>query len=415
MDVSIAVLQKDSLVNIFSYLDIEGLGAVAQVCKFWKEAREVDSLWRKFCVSVFDLHEPLQGSWEKQCQSICRWKTGKYERSSMAGRSLTFRFIDSAHSLSRLSLLEDNTAFEVVLEKDEGSSGGVFSVRDLKGRELRKITLGQQRYEIGEFALNGTTLTVVTQPPMCNGTNRGIFQFDIRTGNCLGSASVEFEQSTIQCLYVSGHEVVMAVGNNVQIWDPQQHRVIQAFQVPELHAIGHICSTQNYILCIDTESWPTNFILAINKKDPLKRIRVHEERQDFTCPQASSIIVGSTMTSSGGYCSFFTADENLHIYKEAPDDVSFRRVRTIDGFSSLSKTARMYRNWVCVNKNKEIQIFDIRTGEQIAHLEKQDWTADTDFRINTQMLILRNKNTSRVDGMFTEKTVHTVYNFGRGV
>lgn len=43
------VLNFDNLVNIFSYITPNDLTRASRVCKFWNEAADISSLWKRQC------------------------------------------------------------------------------------------------------------------------------------------------------------------------------------------------------------------------------------------------------------------------------------------------------------------------------------------------------------------------------
>jgi WD40 repeat protein len=167
----------------------------------------------------------------------------------------------------------------------------------------------------------------------------------------------------------------------VQIWDLQRPTLSQFFEIGSMREIWHVRSTPNYVVCVGSlRQTDSVSIIAVNKKDHLKEIRIEGPTDHFS------------LQSYGVFCAFLTMGGKLCVWEDLPDE-GFKLVRTISptGKSSLKATlwpgtVQMYRNWVCVSKDNVFRIFDVRTGAEIAAPRKNFVDA---FRLNGQTLLAR--------------------------
>jgi hypothetical protein len=371
--------------GIFSYLTPEDVCRAAQVCRSWNAAQKSDWLWQELARSILDLPKPLQGSWKDQCRIFHCWKTGRAKQTTLP--------VESQISHGDFGVLEDNTAFE--LSVLDPTSPLLYSVRNLaNGEVLRTIDLGQWGCgHIADFVLYGTRWAIVDR-------KGAIFQFDIGTGTCINQFNGETSPGMARHIHCNDREIVSTVGNWVQIWDLQQPTLSQFFEIGSMREIWHVRSTPNYVVCVGSlRQTDSVSIIAVNKKDHLKEIRIEGPTDHFS------------LQSYGVFCAFLTMGGKLCVWEDLPDE-EFKLVRTISttGKSSLKDTlwpgtVQMYRNWACVSKGNVFRVFDIRTGAEIAAPRKNFVDA---FRLNGQTLLARHTDM----GPFLEGTnTYRLYDF----
>jgi hypothetical protein len=369
--------------EIFSYLTPEDVCRAAQVCRSWNAAQKSDWLWQELARSILDLPKPLQGSWKDQCRIFHCWKTGRAKQTTLP--------VESQISHGDFGVLEDNTAFE--LSVLDPTSPLLYSVRNLaNGEVLRTIDLGQWGCgHIADSILYGTMWAIVDR----KGT---ISQFDIGTGACMNQFRGESVPGMAQHIHCSDHEIVCTAGNSVQIWDLQQRALGASFAIGSLREIWHIRSTSNYLVCVGTMRQDgSQGMVVVNKKDPLNEVRIDGSPDLFSLQSWGKIF--SFLTTSGELCMW----EETH-------DAKFRLVKThpITEFSTFwPGRVWMYRNWVCVSKDKVFRIFDAHTGVDITAPREQR-LADT-IRINAQTILVRH---TTVSPSLSGTQTYTLYNFG---
>lgn len=387
MSISAVDLPQEVLCYIFSYLEPKDLCRAAQVCRSWNVAQKTDGLWQNLCRSILDLQMPFRGSWKEQYQVLHRWETGDLREVYFPTISKFF------HEIGDFTILEDNTAIGVIPLSH--ITPLLYSVRTLaNGKELATIDLEQWGCcQISDSELCGTTWTIVDE-------RAKIFQFNICTGVCLNRFEGDFEPGRAPHLHCNDQEIVTAVGNRVRIWDLQHRRLGQVFEVASIQEISVIRSTPNYVFCfcLIQEGEP-EFILAVNKKDPTKQIRIEGNAVPYS------------MESCGVYFSFLTVEGTLCVYEDEPsvDLQLIRTLRIVETPTPWPGTVQMYRNWVAVSKDEVFRVFDVRTGNEIA-LPSKD--RGYDFRFNAQTVLFRCAFADS-SGMWTN--AFCLYDFGGSV
>jgi hypothetical protein len=373
-------LPQEVLGYIFSYLSPTDLGKAAQVCRGWNSTSKLEWVCQKIARSVLDLSEPSQGSWKEQCQILHRWKTWKPQEVALPPS--TRHLMDRYYGLEDFFvLLEDGTALEVV--RSDPSRRSLFSVRNLLNREeLRQINVQQYGCtDIFRGVVHGTMWTTRER-------DGKIFQFDIKTGDCINQfVGDAVPDGTSSAIYSNDHEIVASVRNRVQIWDLQQRQLSQTFTIEggqEIWDVSEMCSTPNFVLCLAIQP-RSQSIFAVNKKDPKLQTRI----------EVGFGVELNTFKSYGSYCSLLIRGQ-LHVYEDA-SDAQFRLVRThcvqevsgpwINTVPSTKGTVQMYRNWACVHKGDVFCIFDVRDGKEVVSL-KGDWGLEVRFRVNAQALLV---------------------------
>jgi hypothetical protein len=363
-------LPQEVLGYVFSYLSPKDLGKAAQVCRGWNSTSKLEWVCQNVARSVLDLPAPSQGSWKELCQILRRWETGKPQEVPLPAHPRKYERGEFS------VLLEDGSALEV--SRPDSSRLSLFSVRNLLNREeLRQINV--QQYGCADLfwdAVHGTIWTI-------RDINGKIFQFDIKTGDCINQFSGEAVQdgSLLAPLYSNDREIVSSVQNRVQIWDLPQCRLSQTFVVGEEQKIPldiwGICSTPNFVLCLAHEQGSL-FLFAINKKDPSIQTRI----------EVGFLAERHTLKSSGSYCSLLVGGD-LHVYEDTPDG-QFQLVGTHPIFLGPGVwrgAVQMYRNWVCVYKEGRFCVLDVRNAREIISLKK-DWGLEVQFRVNAQALLV---------------------------
>ena len=368
MSAEVGGLPQCVLGYIFSYLPPKDLSCAAQVCRDWNSTTKLPWVCQSVARSILDLSEPCNGSWEEQLLILRRWKTWKPQEFSLP---LPLR----KYGMEEFCvLLEDTTALEVV--RPDSSRQSLFSVRNLfNHEELRQIDVQQCGCaDIFWGALYGTIWTI-------RDINGKIFQFDIKTGDCINRFDGEaVQEGSSSSIYADDQEIIASVQNRVQIWDLQQRRLSQAFTIggaQENWDIWRICSTPNFILCL-AKTPGSLFLFAINKKDP----SIQTKMEVGFCAEPH------TFKSSGSYCSLLVGGD-LHVYEDS-SDAQFRLVRTHCIQQSLSPwcgMTQMYKNWVCVHKGDAFRVFNVRDGQEVVSLKK-DWGLEVRFQVNAQALVV---------------------------
>ena len=385
-------LPQDVLGYIFSFLNPEDLGSAAQVCRGWNSTSQLEWVCQNVARSILDLSEPSQGTWKEQCLSLHRWKMWKPLEVPLP--------FSSVHTLEEFYvLLEDTTALEVV--RPDSSRQSLFSVRNLiTHEELRQINV--QQYGCADIfwgAVHGTIWTI-------RDLNGKIFQFDIKTGECINQFTGEAVQDGQSSdIYSNDDEIIASVQNRGQIWDLQQRRLSQTFTIGEGEEIWDIwgtCSTPNFVLCLAKKPGSL-FIFAVNKKDP--RIQTRIEVGFGAKP--------NTFKSHGSYCSLLIQGE-LHVYEDTPDAqfqlVRTHRVQEVPG--SWDGTVRLYRNWVCLHKVDTFCVFDVRSGKEVISLKK-NWGFEVRFQVNAQALLVIHMVSDTFGRL--KSTMPCLYDFSRRV
>lgn len=392
-------LPQDILGSIFSYLNPQDLGRAAQVCQSWRAAQEQNWVWQNVTRSILDMPTPTQDSWKRQCQVLCRWKTGRPKEIVRFPIELPVLFEQIIYDRrADYTVLEDSSSLELVQLDPRSSS--VFSVRNLADEKpLKKIDLKLHGCDgIADSALYGTTWTIVDI--------RGkIFQFDISTAACINNQfSMDVEPDRLVTIHSNDQEIVSTVGNKVYVWDLQQRRLVHSFEVSEILEILRIRSTKNFVLCF-ARTATNDCVIAINKIDPVVQIRI--DVQFAAC----------SLESSSSYYSFLTRGGDLHIYRDTADAqlqvVAIHHIFDIpdQGFTSV----QMYRNWVGVNKGGELRLFDVRTGHEIGVLQNLLQDGDS-FRINAEALVVRHIRLYLDLNMHMQQDkVYSLCDFGRRV
>jgi hypothetical protein len=365
MSINAANLPKEVLGYVFSYLDLQSLGRAAQVCQGWNVAQKTDWLWHNLCRSILDLPTTSQSSWKEQYQILLRWRNWEAEEEPLSTPS------KAGSRFEFFTFLKDDTVLEVV--RPDPSKPSLYSVRNLRNHEeVRQIDLESHGCgQILDAAVCESTWTILD-------ANGKIFQFNVGTGMCINQFSGDPIQDGRSCnIYCNDHEIVSNVGNRVQIWDLQQRRLRQTFEIAEDQEIWRLCSTTHFALCFCAiQETGSTFVLAVNKYDPSLQTRTEER------------VEPCSFQSYGAYCSFLTEEGQLHVYEDTPD-AQFRLVRAHAiqmAPSQQQGVVQMYRNWVCVSKDDVVEIFDVRTGATIAS-RNPNWGTIARVQINAQAVL----------------------------
>ena len=368
MCVGVSDLPQDVLGCIFSHLSPMDLGSAAQVCRGWNSTSKLSWVCQNVARSVLDLVDPCDGSWKEQVLILRRWKTWKPQEVPLSVAEKRYG------SEECYVLLDDNTVLGVVRPDSHGQPP--FSVQNLfNHKELRQINV--QQYGCADIfwgAIQGTIWTI-------RDINGKIFQFDIKTGDCINQFVGEaVEDGSSSDIYANDQEIILSVRNKVQIWDLQQHRFSQTFAIGEAHEIWdiwRICSTPNFVLCL-AKTPGSMSLFAINKKDPSIQTRI----------EVGFRAEPDTFKSCGSYCSLLIGGA-LDVYEDTPA-AQFKLVRTHriqENSSPCRGSAQMYKNWVCVHKNDVFSIFDVRSGQEVLSLKK-DWGLEVRFQVQAQALLV---------------------------
>lgn len=379
--------------GIFSYLSPKDLRSVAQVCRDWNSTSKLPWVCQSVARSILDLSEPCNGSWEEQLLILRRWKTWKPQEVSLPPPSRKYEREEFC------VLLEDTTALEVV--RADSSMRALFSVRNLfNHEELRQINVEQYGCaDIFWGAVHGTIWTI-------RDVNGKIFQFDIKTGDCLNQFTGESVQpGSSSDIYANDYEIVTSVQNRVQIWDLQQRQLGQTFTIGEAREIWDIWrigSTSNFVLCLAKTPGSLS-LFAVSKKDSSIQSRIEVGfRAEL-----------QTFKSSGSYCSLLVGGE-LQVYEDS-SDAQFRLVKTHriqQSLSPWSGMTQMYKNWVCVHKGDVFRVFNVHDGQEVVSLKK-DWGLEVRFQVNAQALVVFHMF-GTPSGRFTS-TKLCLYDFSRKV
>lgn len=387
MSLNAAALPQEILCSVFLYLGPKDLCKVAQVCRSWNAAQKTDGLWRNLCLSILDLQRPFQGSWKEQYRILYRWKTGGLREVYLP------TILNIFHESGDFTVLEDDTIIGVF--PPSRACPLLYSVRNLaSGEELGTIDLKQWGCgKIVDGDLHGTTWTIVDW-------RARVFQFNISTGACVNRFAGAFEPGREPCLHCNDQEVVLAVGNRVQVWDVQRCTLEYAFEIDLILGVTFIRVTPNHVICFcKIRSSGSEIILAVNKKDPSRQIKIEGNAEP------------NSLDSCGAYFSFLTKEGDLKMYEDTPDaQIKLNRtVRVVEAPTPWPGAIQMYRNWVAVSKNEIFRVFDVRTGYEVSLPVKEK---GYEFRMNAQMVLFR-RTVAEPYRVWT--TTYCMYDFGHTV
>ncbi len=336
--------------SLFSFLDDHSLYRANQVCQNWHTL--TDQFWKSRCLSCLD-EAPYEGSWKKRFKIIRNWKEGRYK--DCPTFHTTKEFLHINHDF----IIDNHQPIEVYpLSKQ--SYPIIYTVKS-------KTALNIHLKDFNITSIVGSDLQGHTWFVL---TSLGeIVCFDIRTGQCLKRMEPE-EKVYISSIYskikVINQEVVTYYDDHqFKIWDIGTGGLKQTIRISEfvkdlLDGICTLDATSNFIVYIPDKSRTP---LALQKKDPtIKPLMDSTFRADFHC-----------MVHSGPYLAILSQTGQICIFKDTEKDLSLTHCLTafdppLRGDEPIG-ALYAHQNWLFANKNGELKILDIKTGNQLCIIQ----------------------------------------------
>ena len=328
---------------VFSFLELPDLARTARVCRGWKQAQEVDWLWKGRCLDVLDRGTTRCGSWKEQYKIFSHVKRG-------ITRATDFKLPIKRWGVRPLfTLLDDNSVLELVTEPKNAS---LVHVHDIGTDSILRTIDISRCGEVFSSNIHGEEWTILTH-------GGRIVSFNIVTGQCVreiqGDPPKEVRLEALPKIYCTDREIIVWGGQKITIWDARSGARVQTLDVPETEGVWSMCSTPQFLALIVREyDTGRTVVKALKKAD--QTIREIEVHPSCFC-----------LESSGPYIAFLTSSGDTKVFVE---DLTgeLREAHSLSCTDGAMTVLSLYRNWLCVGGPAACSIYDLRTWKKIARL-----------------------------------------------
>lgn len=380
-------LPHEITANIFQFLDIPSLGAVAQVCKNWELVQKNDEIWRNFYCSYLDedTQPTALSSWKEGCKIIHRWMKGEAQIEVFPN---CYKEWHIKHDFAFIGneLIEvkpiDQTCYAVCpCIPNQQSSSPHTKLLDLSNLQAAKPICTD----------------IVDSNWVALDANGSLLCYDITTGEGKKFTDpADTAQITSGKICISQDEILTYANRKIKIWNRNTGLVDKILLDDSMREIWSLHSSNHFIIC------------AMNKKGLLA---IH--KHDKTC----QIIADARFTSpfqtaaTGSYVATLGQDGTLLIFKENQSELEL--IYSIEDFKHLSSSSflgslKFYRNWLLVSKSDELKIVNTNNGQIIACITHGQQHRNPQVRLNSNKLCLR---TVIGDPHFSQTYTYTIYDF----
>jgi hypothetical protein len=364
MSVSLDNLPRDPMNCILSNLNASDICSFSEVSKKCYKAANRILIWKNLCKNYMDVRSPiLDKSWKDTYIINHNWRSGRAEVRIL---SYVKRDEKATHGLT---FTENEVPYEII---PPSNNKKYFRFKNLNNNSITKGPVFNVNAQSSlDFCVNLGSMFVLD-------STKTIHRYDIASGKELYTIDPKEQPGSGRVIY-SGHELATYYDNKIRLWDIDQKKVKEEYDVTILGPVIKFAVTTHFIIC-KAFLGNSSCVKIINRDPQNINPKVYDKYNSFDV-DGSKIIYYSKEKS---LVSFYKEDNDLK-------RLTFIRSFHLEVLSNPSSAVvKIVNNWAMISRKGLFQIFNVKDGSEISRFvtSKQQ---KFDFAASFSKLLLRNE------------------------